>query len=459
MIFFADKKTEITDMTQGSIARHIINFAMPLMLGNIFQQLYNTVDSIIVGNYVGKEALAAIGATSPFVNTLIGFFMGFSTGGGILISQYFGAKNISSLRKAIHTMILSTLILGFFFTAAGIWCNLPLLHLNSTPQDIIEQSHIYLTIHFSGIIFLMLYNIGSGILRALGDSKRPVQFLIISSIINVLLDLFFVISLNLGIAGAAYATMISQAVSAFLVIHAISTGNEVYKINFSELKIDFKILHKILVLGVPGGIQSSLTSFSNVFVQGYINTFGSDCVAGWATFNKIDQICLLPIQSLQMSITTYVGQNFGADNIFRAKKGVWIAIMISLGVAVLTFAFMQAFATSLIMLFNKDSGVIYYGKYFLRVCTAFYMIRVINPVFAGALRGFGNTTAPMLLLLNGYVFFRQIYLFVVTHLTQDFFPVSICYPIGWAMCSVSLLVYYICWTQKKFPKNKLLRHN
>lgn len=400
------KKTEITDMTQGSIARHIINFAMPLMMGNIFQQLYNTVDSIIVGNYVGKEALAAIGATSPFVNTLIGFFMGFSTGGGILISQYFGAKNISSLRKAIHTMILSTLVLGFFFTAAGIWCNLPLLHLNSTPQDIIEQSHIYLTIHFSGIIFLMLYNIGSGILRALGDSKRPVQFLIISSIINVLLDLFFVISLNLGIAGAAYATMISQAVSAFLVIHSISTGNEVYKINFSELKIDFKILHKILVLGVPGGIQSSLTSFSNVFVQGYINTFGSDCVAGWATFNKIDQICLLPIQSLQMSITTYVGQNFGADNIFRAKKGVWIAIMISLGVAVLTFAFMQAFATSLIMLFNKDSGVIYYGKYFLRVCTAFYMIRVINPVFAGALRGFGNTTAPMLLLLNGYVFFQ-----------------------------------------------------
>ena len=370
MIFRRKEKVLTTDMTQGNIPRLIINFALPLMMGNLFQQLYNTVDSIIVGNYVGKEALAAIGATSPFVNTLIGFFMGFAT--------------------------------------------------------------------------------GSGILRALGDSRRPVLFLIISSLVNVVLDLLFVIGFKWEIAGAAYATMISQAVSAFLVISVLFTGDINYRIKINELKIDFVILRKILMLGVPGGIQSSLTSFSNVFVQGYINKFGSDCVAGWACFNKIDQICLLPVQSLQMSTTTYVGQNYGAKNILRAKKGVWVSILISLILAMTALIFMQIFAAPLVRLFNKDEGVLYYGKYFLRVCTLFYLIRVINPVFAGALRGFGNAAAPMLLLLNGYVVFRQIYLYVTTHLTDAFFPVSICYPVGWAMCSITIAAYYIWWTNKRF---------
>ena len=454
MIFHPKEKARTTDMTQGSIPRLIINFALPLMMGNLFQQLYNTVDSIIVGNYVGKEALAAIGATSPFVNTLIGFFMGFATGGGILISQYFGAKNIAALRKSVHTLFLSTIILGALFTVLGVRCNLTLLHLNSTPEDVMEQAHIYLTIHFAGIIFLMLYNMGSGILRALGDSRRPVQFLIVSSLVNVVLDLFFVIKLKWGIAGAAYATMISQAVSSAFVIHALITGDPSYRIKFRELKIDPKILRKILALGVPGGIQASITSFSNIFVQGYINRFGSDCVAGWATFNKIDQVCLLPIQSLQMSTTTYVGQNYGASNIARAKKGVWVSTAIALILALILFITMQAFAAPLVKLFNKDDGVLYYGTYFLRVCTLFYLLRVLSPVFAGALRGFGNTAAPMLLLLNGYVVFRQIYLYITTHLTTAFFPVSICYPVGWSMCSVTIAAYYIWWTRKTFPKNQ-----
>ena len=345
MIFRHKEKVLTTDMTQGNIPRLIINFALPLMMGNLFQQLYNTVDSIIVGNYVGKEALAAIGATSPFVNTLIGFFMGFATGGGILISQYFGAKNIRGVRKSIHTLILSTVILGMIFTILGVRFNLTLLHMNSTPHDVMEQAHIYLTIHFWGIIFLMLYNMGSGILRALGDSRRPVLFLIISSLVNVVLDLLFVIGFKWEIAGAAYATMISQAVSAFLVISVLFTGDINYRIKINELKIDFVILRKILMLGVPGGIQSSLTSFSNVFVQGYINKFGSDCVAGWACFNKIDQICLLPVQSLQMSTTTYVGQNYGAKNILRAKKGVWVSILISLILAMTALIFMQILCT------------------------------------------------------------------------------------------------------------------
>ncbi len=437
----------ISDMTSGNVWLLIIRFAVPLLLGNLFQQLYNTVDSIILGNYVGKEALASVGATSQFVNTLIGFFMGFSTGGSILISQFFGAKNIESLRKTIHTLILSTILLGILFTILGMNFNLFLLKLNSTPDDVLPSAHTYLTIHFEGIIFLMLYNAGAGVLRAVGNSKSPVYFLIASSLVNVVLDLLFVVSFGFGIAGAAYATLISQAVSAFLVLFSLLNTSEVYKLSFRHLKIDFPILMKILRLGVPGGLQMSITSFSNIFVQGYINRFGSDCMAGWASFNKIDQICLLPMQSLQLSATTFTGQNYGAGNIERARKGTFAALLMGMIIGAVLLCLLQIFPNQLTSLFNREEGVLYYGKYFIRVCSLFYIVRVWNPILAGSLRGFGNAKGPMLILLFGFVVWRQFYLFVMTHITESFFPVSIAYPIGWTMCSVLMLVYYLRFTK------------
>jgi len=443
-----DKTSKTSDMTTGNVYLLIIRFAIPLLLGNLFQQLYNTVDAIILGNYVGKEALAAVGATSQFVNTLIGFFMGFSTGGSILISQFFGAKKLNELKKTVHTLILSTIILGIIFTLLGMNLNLVLLKLNSTPEDVLPAAHTYLTIHFEGIIFLMLYNAGAGILRAVGDSKRPVYFLIISSITNVVLDLLFVVNFGWGIKGAAYATLISQAVSAILVLYTLTASNEVYKFSVKHLKIDRPILLKIVKLGVPGGLQMSITSFSNIFVQGYINRFGSDCMAGWASFNKIDQICLLPMQSLQLSSTTFTGQNYGAGNIERAKKGTFAAVIMAMSIGAVLLIILQLFPDQLIALFNKERGVRYYGRYFIRVCSLFYIIRVFNPVLAGSLRGFGNAKAPMVILLFGFVVWRQLYLFVTTHLTDSFFPVSIAYPIGWTMCSVLMLIYYIYYTRK-----------
>ena len=437
----------ISDMTTGNIWFLIIRFALPLLLGNLFQQLYNTVDSIILGNYVGKEALASVGATSPFVNTLIGFFMGFSTGGSILISQFFGAKNIGSLRKTIHTLILSTVILGILFTILGMNLNLFLLKLNATPEDVLPTAHTYLTIHFEGIIFLMLYNAGAGLLRALGDSKRPVYFLIASSLANVILDLLFVVVFGLGIAGAAYATLISQALSAFLVLFTLVNTGELYKLSFRHLKIDFQILMKILRLGLPGGLQMSVTSFSNIFVQGYINNFGSDCMAGWASFNKIDQICLLPMQSLQLSATTFSGQNYGAGKIARARKGTFAALLMGMIIGAVLLCLLQIFPDQLTSLFNREEGVLYYGKYFIRVCSLFYIVRVWNPILAGSLRGFGNARFPMLILLFGFVVWRQFYLFVMTRITDSFFPVSIAYPVGWTMCSVLMLIYYLKFTK------------
>lgn len=444
---FKKHSTVVSDMTSGNVWLLIIRFAVPLLLGNLFQQLYNTVDSIILGNYVGKEALASVGATSQFVNTLIGFFMGFSTGGSILISQFFGAKNIESLRKTIHTLILSTIILGILFTILGMNFNLFLLKLNSTPDDVLPSAHTYLTIHFEGIIFLMLYNAGAGILRAVGNSKSPVYFLIASSLVNVVLDLLFVVSFGFGIAGAAYATLISQAVSAFLVLFTLLNTSEVYKLSFRHLKIDFPILMKILRLGVPGGLQMSITSFSNIFVQGYINRFGSDCMAGWASFNKIDQICLLPMQSLQLSATTFTGQNYGAGNIERARKGTFAALLMGMIIGAVLLCVLQIFPNQLTSLFNREEGVLYYGKYFIRVCSLFYIVRVWNPILAGSLRGFGNAKGPMLILLFGFVVWRQFYLFVMTHITESFFPVSIAYPIGWTMCSVLMLLYYLRFTK------------
>lgn len=440
-------KTRTADMTSGNIYLILIRFAIPLLLGNLFQQLYNTVDSIILGNYVGKEALAAVGATSQFVYTLIGFFMGFSTGGSILISQFFGAKDSESLRRTVHTLILSTFILGIVFTIVGMNFNLVLLKLNSTPEDVLPSAHTYLTIHFEGIIFLMLYNAGAGILRAVGDSKRPVYFLVISSLVNIVLDLVFVVLFDFGIAGAAYATLISQAVSAILVLSVLLTTKDIYHLSVKSLKIDFSLLKRIVKLGVPGGLQMSITSFSNIFVQGYINHFGSDCMAGWASFNKIDQICLLPMQSLQLSSTTFTGQNYGAGNIERAKKGTYAALYMAMGIGAVLLCILQLFPSQLISLFNKEEGVLYYGKYFLKVCTLFYIIRVWNPILAGSLRGFGNAKAPMYILLFGFVVWRQLYLFVVTHLTDSFLPVSIAYPIGWTMCSVLMFIYYIHFTK------------
>lgn len=435
-------------MTSGNIARLVVQFAFPLLLGNLFQQLYNTVDSVILGNYVGKEALAAVGASNHFVRTLVGFFMGFSTGGSIVISQFFGAKNSDGVKKTVHTILLSTVFLGVVFTFVGMAGNYWLLELNGTPTDIIDDAHIYLEIQFEGVAFLMLYNAGAGILRAVGDSKRPVYFLAASSLVNVVLDFVFVVFLGWGIAGASYATIISQAVSAFLTLFVLFRSKEIFRAEFRSLGIDFPILWKVLKLGVPGGLQLSITSFSNIFVQGYINSFGSDCVAGWTCFNKIDQFCILPIQSLQLSSTIFTGQNYGAGKLARARKGTFVTVGLAIGIAFALLLFSQIFAVHLVSVFNREEGVLYYGRYFLRVCSFFYVARIFGPIIAGSLRGLGNATVPMFILLFSYVAFRQIYLFVLTHLTSALFPVSLAYPVGWTMSSILMTAYYLFYTGK-----------
>lgn len=430
------------DMTVGAIHPLLLRFTLPLIFGNFFQQLYNTVDSIVVGNYVGKEALAAVGASTTLIRVTLGFFAGVATGASVVVSHHFGAKNIGKMRQAIHSVIMGTFIFGIMLTMLGVFYAPLMLRLMSTPDDVFVEGVIYLRIYFLGLLFLMVYNIGASILRAVGNSSHPFYFLVVTSLLNIVLDIIFVVHFRLGVAGAAYATIISEAVSMLLVLFHLFKTSDVYKLNVKEMHIDKSSMRDVLKIGLPGGLQMAITSFSNVFVQGYINHFGSSCMAGWAVYSKIDQFAMLPMQTMGLSATTFVGQNYGAHQVERAKKGVNAALQISMIITATVTVLLFLLARPISMMFSSDEEVIYYGVYFLRVCSPFFVVCCANQVHAGGLRGFGNSTAPMIIMLSSFVCFRQLYLFVMTRLTPAFWPMSLAYPIGWVMCSLVMAIYY-----------------
>ena len=433
---------KVTDMTEGIIWKQLVLFALPLLAGNLFQQLYNTVDSVVVGNFVGSEALGAVTSNMPAINTLIGLFLGFSTGAGVAISQYFGAKNVDSLRKSVHTAIMATLFFGIFLTFLGIWISPYLVRFMQTPPEVASQAVVYLRIYFSGILGLMFYNMGSGILRAVGDSRRPLYFLIFSSVTNIILDLLFVIKFQMGVAGVAYATILSQFLSSVLVFVVLFKSPEVYHLSLGELRIDPYMLKKIVFIGLPAGIQMALTSFSNVFVQSYINGFGAASTAGWGAYQRIDAFTILPVFSIGLAVTTFVGQNAGARRFDRVRQCVKIALSISIVITVIISVFLFITAPHAIGLFNRDTDVLYYGTIFLRVIGPLDFVVCFNQVLAGTLRGIGDTKAPMLIMLFSFVLFRQIYLFVATHLSASIYVVALGYPLGWLVCSIIMLIYY-----------------
>lgn len=436
------RKRKDTDMTKGVIWKQILAFAFPLMIGNLFQQLYNTVDSIVVGNFVGKEALAAVGSTGPIINTLIGFFMGLSAGMGVAISQHYGAKDEKGVHDAVHTSLFITLVLSVVFTFLGIALVPPLLRMMSTPEDVMPGATLYLRIYFAGVIGLMFYNIGSGILRAVGDSRRPLYFLIFSAVVNTILDLVFVVGFKMGIDGVAYATIIAQVLSAILTLYVLARADGPYKVIFKDIKFNKAMTQRIVRLGIPTGLQQAITSFSNVFVQGYVNQFGSACMAGWSSYNKIDMFVMLPMMSISLASTTFVGQNIGAGQINRAKKGTRVATGMSLLVTVILMIPVMIFARQLVGMFNSDAEVLSYGAMLIRLITPFYVLCCANQVYAGALRGAGAVKAPMYIMLGSFVVFRQIYLFAVSKIANTITWVALGYPFGWIVATVASLIYY-----------------
>lgn len=437
------KKSSVRDMTEGSILKQIVFFSLPLMLGNVFQMLYNTVDSVVVGNFVGKQALAAVGSTTMIVNMLVFFFNGFATGAGVVISRFFGAKDPERLHRAIETTMAATMLLCIAFTVIGVEAVKPMLIFMSTPEDVFGEATVYLRIYFGGISGLLIYNIGSGILRAVGDSTRPLYFLILTSILNIILDLVFVIAFHAGIAGVAYATIISQFISAVLTVILLSRTDDIYKLTWNDLKIDFAILKSIVSVGLPAAVQSTITAFSNVFVQSYVNFFGSSVMAGWSSYNKLDQFIMLPMQSTSMAATTFVSQNIGAGKPRRANKGSIVAIVFTLAVTSVIAVLLYVFAESAVRLFSPDEAVIKAGALFLQVNVFFMLFNCINHVLAGSLRGRGDSKAPMIIMLSTFVGLRQIYLYLITHYVANTPAlVGFGYPVGWTSCCIIELCYF-----------------
>ena len=437
-------------MTSGPIVRQLVAFALPLMLGNVFQMLYNTVASIIVGNFVSKQALAAIGSTTMIVNMLVFFFNGFSTGAVVTIGQFYGAQKMEKLHKAVETTIAATFLLSLLFTIGGVLSVKPLLRMMSTPEDVFEDATVYLRIYIGGISGLLIYNIGSGILRAVGDSTRPLYFLILTSLVNIVLDLLFVVVLGTGIAGAAIATILSQFLSAALILLMLTRTKDIYRLDWKELQMDGQILGKIFAIGMPAGIQSVLTAFSNIFVQSYINSFGSDCMAGWSSYNKLDQFIMLPMQSMAIASTTFVSQNVGADNDQRADRGTVASLMLTCGITGVIIALLVSFAPESVRLFSPDAAVIAYGVLFIRTNVVFLIFNCVNHVLAGALRGRGDSRGPMIIMLSTFVGLRQIYLFVMTrYIANTPRMVGLGYPVGWVSCCVVELIYYAVCRRKR----------
>lgn len=440
--YFAGKQRDV-DMTEGNVARHLILFALPLLAGNVFQQLYNMVDTWVVGNYVSNEAFSAVGTVTPIINMLIGFFLGLSSGAGVVISQYYGAKQYDKVQKTVHTATVMTLILGVAFTALGILITPPMLAFMKTPAEVFPESKAYLTIYFAGVMGLMLYNIGSGILRAVGDSRRPFLFLVVSAVLNIVLDLVFVIVFEAGVQGVAYATILSQGVSAVLTIFTLVRSESCVKLRFSALKLHWSILSKIIRVGIPAALQMAVTSFSNIFVQSYINYFGADCMSGWTAYTKVDQLMILPMQSLALAATTFVGQNLGTNNVERAKKGTRTAFLVSLGLTAALVLVVLPTAPYLVAFFNSKPAVVAYGTMLLRYMSPFYLLCCVNQVYSGAMRGAGNSRVPMIIMLFSFVLFRQGYLFIMANfISNEVIPIAMSYPAGWLVCSALTLLYY-----------------
>ena len=438
-------KRQDVDMTSGSIFRHIVSFAFPLFVGNIFQQLYNTVDTWVVGNYASNEAYSAVGTVGPIINLLIGTFMGFASGAGVVISQYYGAGQYEKVKKTVNTALAMTFIVGALFTAIGVLLTPYLLRLMKMPDTVFPEAKTYLTIYFSGLLSLVIYNMGAGILRAVGDSRRPFIFLVISSVINIVLDLLFVKSFGMGVAGVAIATVTAQTVSALLVLILLMRTDMCVKVNLLHMKPDGDCLKKIVMIGVPTSLQMALTAFSNIIVQSYINYFGPDCMSGWTSYTKIDHLLILPMQSISLAASTFVGQNLGKGDVKRAKSGIRCANIMALTATAVLLAPVLVFAPGLVRFFNSRAEVVEMGAMFLRMISPFYLFCAVNQIQCSALRGAGKAKTVMIMMLSSFVLFRQIYLFIVANfISNTIIPISMAYPCGWIfatlMSSIALRV-------------------
>ena len=443
------KKTML--MTEGVIWKQFLLFSVPLLIGNLFQQLYNTVDSVVVGNFIGSEALAAVGSSNSLINLIIGMFLGIATGAGVIISQYYGAGDEQKLSWAVHTCIALSLIGGVALSILGVLASPLILKWMGTPEDVMEGSVVYLRIFFSGSLFNLLSNMTAGVLRAVGDSRRPLYYLAVSSAVNVVLDLVFVVGFQMGIAGAAWATIIAQAVSALLALVALMRTQDIYRVDLKKLKIDVRMMKRILAIGIPSGIQQSIISLSNVIVQSNINIYGSAAMAGYGASSKIDGFVTLPLQSFCIAATTFTGQNIGAKKKKRVIQGIFQGIAISLIYTLILSPILLWRSEDVLRIFGSDPAVLEYGKISMTILIPLYSVLSIHQILMGTLRGAGKTMVTMMIGLGNMCVLRMIYINGIVPFFHSFEAVMLCYPITWFSTMVMDILY--CWKGKWLPEN------
>ena len=432
-----------TDMTTGSIWKRMVSFAVPVFLGNLCQQLYNTVDSVIVGKFVGKQALAAVASSGNLIFMMTGFFMGLFIGAGIVIAQYFGARNYEKVRSAVHTDIAFALCCGVLLTLLGVFFTPTILTWMRTPADVLDTSILYFRLYFLGSLATILYNAGMGILQAVGDSRSPLYYLVISSVVNVALDLLFVGAMDMGVAGAAVATVISQVVSAVLCIIKLTRSDGPYRLEIKRIGFDLPLLKKITSQGIPSGVQNSIIAIANVVVQSNINTFGSDAMAGCGSYSKVEGFVFLPITAFAMALTTFIGQNLGAGQFDRAKQGARIGILCSMAMAELIGVALFFLAPYAIALFNDDPAVIAIGVRQTRTEALFFCFLAFAHGVSAVLRGAGRAQVPMYTMLGCWCILRVSYITLALKVWPDIATIFWAYPITWSVSCVVFLIYYL----------------
>ena len=431
------------DILTGSIPKQLLAFFLPIWFGTLFQQLYNTADTLIVGNFVGTNALAAVGATGAFVNLLVGLFVGLCSGAGVVVSQSFGARDYDAVDRQVHTALVFSVVIGAVLTAAGLLTAQPMMRLMGTPEEILDQSTLYLRIYFLGMIPQILYNTGTYILRAIGDSKRPLYFLIAASLVNIVLDVVFIAVLGWGVAGAAVATVLSQVASAVLTLRCVAGSEGMpWHISLHKMKMETAILGAICTIGIPAAAQSAMYNVSNMVIQSCMNSFGTDTIAAWGVYGKIDFVFWMTINSLGIAITTFVGQNFGARQYDRVRSGVRVCMGMAAGLTLLVSVSFYLAAEPLFRVFTQDNSVVAVGVQMMHVLTPVYITYISIEVLSGALRGCGDVRVPTLITVFFVCGLRVLWLTTMVPLYHTIATVEFSYPLTWTLASLLFIIYY-----------------
>lgn len=449
-----NQKNREIDLTQGPIAKQMIRFFIPIWCGIFFQQLYVTADTIIISKIISEDALGAVGCTSTFINLLIGFFSGIGSGATVVIAQYFGAREHDLVRRATHTALILAALIGVGFTIIGLFAAAPILELLNTPAEFFSMSEQYLRVYFLGMVPSVLYNMGSGILRAVGDARRPVYILIATALINIVLDLLFTAVLHMGVGGAALATVLSQCIAMVLVLGCMYFEKELpIRLRFQDLRPDFKLLGRITRIGLPTGVQSTLFDLSNLLIQASVNVFGPTVVTAWTAYGSLNLIFWMSVSAMGTTVTTFIGQNFGAGNIDRLRKGVRTGLLLSAAGCVILSALTILFRYPLIHLFATETETVEICIHILWILTPTYITYMCIEIFSGVIRGAGEALVPMVITCLSICVFRVVWVLFILPLNNTLDMICFSYPISWCMGSLAFLIYYKKgnWLKSRLP--------